>query len=126
MAAARQQANKETGGLKRRNDMYFRITGYYPEKNVSFIADSNGKFEKLWQFSAYLKEKGCNIVAVSNIETFLEEGFSPIEENNTQFIIRASYMGTPTWSTKNINGVTYQSIRVHDLEYVPYKTEVIR
>ena len=33
---------------------YFRITGYYPEQDFCFIIDSNGMFEKLWQFSSYL------------------------------------------------------------------------
>ena len=33
---------------------YYRITGYDPENDIGFIADSNGKFEKLWQFSSYL------------------------------------------------------------------------
>ena len=31
---------------------YFRITAYNPENNIGFIADSYGKFEKLWQFSS--------------------------------------------------------------------------
>ena len=59
--------------------MYYRITGYYPEKNVSFIADSNGKFEKLWQFSAYLKSKGCDIITVSRQENMIDEKTPPIE-----------------------------------------------
>ena len=33
---------------------YFRITAYHPAKNVCAIFDSNGRFEKLWQFSSYL------------------------------------------------------------------------
>lgn len=30
---------------------YFRITAYNPNEDVGMIVDSNGKFEKLWQFS---------------------------------------------------------------------------
>lgn len=41
---------------------YFRITGYYPAKDVCFIADSNGKFAELWQFSSYLVRKGVKII----------------------------------------------------------------
>ena len=43
---------------------YFRITAYHPKKNVCAVFDSNGKFEKLWQFSSFLVFKGLNIVEV--------------------------------------------------------------
>ncbi len=41
---------------------YFRITAYHPAENLSAIFDSNGYFEKLWQFSAYLIQKGFKII----------------------------------------------------------------
>ena len=37
---------------------YFRITAYHPTKDICAIFDSNGRFEKLWQFSAYLVQNG--------------------------------------------------------------------
>ena len=43
---------------------YFRITAYHPAKNICAIFDSNGRFEKLWQFSSYLVRKGFKIVEV--------------------------------------------------------------
>ncbi len=43
---------------------YFRITAYHPKHNVCAVFDSNGKFEKLWQFSSFLVFKGFNIVEV--------------------------------------------------------------
>lgn len=46
---------------------YFRITVYHPVHNISAIMDSNGKFEKLWQFSAYLVSKCFRIVEVCNM-----------------------------------------------------------
>ena len=33
---------------------YFRITGYWKDEGLGFILDSNGMFEKLWQFSSFL------------------------------------------------------------------------
>ena len=42
--------------------MYFRITGYHPTKDISFILDCNGMFEKLWQFSAFVISKCCNVL----------------------------------------------------------------
>ena len=49
---------------------YFRITAYHPVENLSAIFDSNGYFEKLWQFSAYLIQKGFKIIEVGNEEKF--------------------------------------------------------
>lgn len=44
---------------------YFRITAYHPEENISAIFDSNGMFDKLWQFSAFLVSKGFKIIQAS-------------------------------------------------------------
>ena len=44
---------------------YFRITGYSEELKSCFILDSNGMFEKLWQFSAYLVQKDIKVIEVS-------------------------------------------------------------
>lgn len=41
---------------------YFRITGYNKENDFSFIMDCFGMFEKLWQFSALLIEKGFKVL----------------------------------------------------------------
>ena len=35
---------------------YFRITAYHPDKDISAILDSYGKFEKLWQFITWCKK----------------------------------------------------------------------
>ena len=106
--------------------MYYRITGYYPEKNVSFIADGNGKFEKLWQFSAYLKSKGCDIITVSRQENMIDEKTPPIERNEKEFIIRSCAMGMSTQSSLKIEGTTYRSLRVGNIEYVPDIEDIIK
>ena len=49
---------------------YFRITAYHPAENVCAVFDSNGRFEKLWQFSAYLVQKGFEIVEVGSDDKF--------------------------------------------------------
>ena len=43
---------------------YFRITAYHPTENLSVIMDSNGLFEKLWQFSSFMVSKGFKIIEV--------------------------------------------------------------
>ena len=52
---------------------YFRITAYHPARNICAIFDSNGRFEKLWQFSSYLVQKGFKIVEVGGADKFLDE-----------------------------------------------------
>ena len=106
---------------KEKTRNYFRITAHQVEKNVSFIADSNGKFEKLWQFSSYLVSRGCKIYAVSSSDGFLPCGIKPIPFNGKQFVIRTCYMGTPTWTTETVDGKFYKAIRVKDMLYVPDK-----
>ena len=61
---------------------YYRITAYYKDEDFSFIVDSNGMFEKLWQFSAYLVEKNIDIIEVSKEENLLDVNITPAEEDN--------------------------------------------
>lgn len=104
---------------------YYRVAGYYPDENISFIADSNGKHEKLWQLSAYLKSKGCDIIAVSKQENMIDKITPPAERNDKQYLIRSCAMGTPTWSSIKIDGTTYKSLRIGNIEYIPDITQII-
>ena len=66
---------------------YFRITAYYPEKDFSVILDSNGKFEKLWQFSAYLVQKGFKILEVSANVNVIESSFPMTKEETNKILL---------------------------------------
>lgn len=83
-------------------DNYFRITGYYPQKDVCFIADSNGKFQALWEFSAFLVNKGIEIVAVGRDERMSYGNFPRAEPDAEHVIIRACAKGRPEISGKII------------------------
>lgn len=74
---------------------YFRITGYYPDKNICFIADSNGRFEKKWQFSSYLVNKGIKIIEIGDDTQFLDGDLPKVEEDKDHIIIRACGQGKP-------------------------------
>ena len=92
---------------------YFRITAYHPEQDLSAIFDSNGYFEKLWQFSAYLIQKGFKIIEVGNEEFKIievgneekfDEGDMPKAErtpSTSSFVpVKAdnpTYMAIPLW-----------------------------
>ena len=73
---------------------YFRITAYHPAKNICAIFDSNGRFEKLWQFSSYLVQKGFKIVEVGADDKFLD-GNIPKAPAGAQLLVRACAKGSP-------------------------------
>ena len=91
---------------------YFRITAYHPAKNISAVFDSNGMFEKLWQFSAYLVGKGFKILAVGGEEKFSEGDMPKAEYDNVHIILRACKSGEPEIKGNRITveGKTYTTI----------------
>ena len=89
---------------------YFRITAYHPAKNICAIFDSNGRFEKLWQFSSYLVQKGFKIVEVGNAEKFSDGDFLKAPECR-QMLVRACAKGKPA-----LNG---DSVEVNGKHYTP-------
>ena len=75
---------------------YFRITAYHPEKNVSAILDSNGYFEKLWQFSAMLVQRGFKIIAVDRDNEFAYGSLPKADYDAEHILLRACDTGKPT------------------------------
>ena len=92
---------------------YFRITAYHPEKNVSAIFDSNGYFEKLWQFSSMLVQKGFKIIAVSDDKSFTCGTLAKVDEDTEHILLRACAIGRPTIfkSFIEVRGQVYQPKR---------------
>ncbi len=88
---------------------YYRITAYHPAEDLSVIADSNGKFEKLWEFSAYMVSKGFKVIAVSREENFLEGNMPKIGIDTDKITILAYAKGEPN--------VTRNKIIVGDKDY---------
>ena len=74
---------------------YYRITAYHPAEDLSVIADSNGKFEKLWEFSAYMVSKGFKVIAVSREENFLEGDMPKTGIDTDKITIQAYAKGKP-------------------------------
>ncbi len=89
---------------------YLRVTGYYPQANVCFIADSFGRFPDLWEFTSYLTEKGVKIIAVS-IDSFDDGDLPRVSEDSEHIILRACGQGKPIRIGKEleVNGKRYQS-----------------
>ena len=101
---------------------YFRITGYYSKEDICFIMDSNGKFEKLWQFSAYLISKGCKVLEVSTDEKFLDINIDKVEENKERIFLRALGKGKPSNVEKNMDDFAYKAVLIEGKIYIPDKT----
>lgn len=104
---------------------YFRITAYYPQDNFCFIVDSNGMFEKMWQFSSYLLQKGIKVIEISNDEKFLDGNITKAEQDNEHILLRASADGKPENIPYEIDGTTYKAIQVGDKIYIPDKEQTI-
>ena len=69
---------------------YYRITGYCESEDFCFIMDCYGMFEKLWQFSSYLLQKGLKVLEVGGDSKFMDGNIDRIDEK------RCSYERTPT------------------------------
>lgn len=91
---------------------YFRITAYHPTENLSVIMDSNGLFEKLWQFSSFMVSKGFKIIEVGNEEKFDEGDMPKAERDAVHIILRACKSGQPDIKDNciTVEGKSYTTI----------------
>lgn len=99
---------------------YFRITAYHPEKDISVILDSNGKFEKLWQFSAYLVQKGFKIIQVCTSDNFVEATFPPLSSESNKIHLRGIDKGKPIVEDVIHQNRPCKAITVYDKIYGQY------
>ena len=74
---------------------YFRITAYHTEQNISVILDSNGRFEKLWQFSSFLVNKGFKIIEVTTSDKLVYDPFPLFEKESYKILLRSIAKGLP-------------------------------
>jgi hypothetical protein len=98
---------------------YFRITAYHPAKDISVIMDTNGLFERIWQFSSMMIKEGFKVLEVSNDERFLDGNITKVEQLPENFIQRAYHTGEPEITTYKQGGVTYRAVKVGDKIYIP-------
>ncbi len=104
---------------------YFRITAYYEKEDLSMIIDSNGMFEKLWQFSSYIVQKGLKVLEISNSDNFMDVNTQLADKDTQHVLLRAVHKGKLEYITYSINGITYKAIKVDDMIYIPDKTRII-
>ena len=74
--------------------------------NIPMIMDSYGKFNELWEFSAYLVAKGFSILQVHRVEKFTDGNFTKASQDNDHVILRAAQYGMPDIKTKGNKTIT--------------------
>ena len=99
---------------------YFRITAYHHDKDISAILDSYGRFEKLWQFSAYLVQKGFKIIQVYTINNFVEASFPPLSSESNKILLRGVDKGKPIVEDIIHQNRPCKAITVYDKIYGQY------
>ena len=100
---------------------YYRITAYCKEEDFCFILDSNGRFEKPWEFSSYVVNKGIKVLEVSKEENMLDVNITKVEQDNENLNLRTYDDGMPKYIEYNLNGTTYKAVQVADKIYIPNK-----
>lgn len=104
---------------------YFRITAYYEKEDVSMIIDSNGMFEKLWQFSSYIVQKGLKVLEISNSDNFIDMNTELADRDTQHVLLRAVHKGKPEYISQMIDRKEYRAVKVDDIIYLPDKTQLI-
>lgn len=98
---------------------YFRVTGYCEKENFCFIMDSYGLFNKKWQFSAFLIQKGLRIIEVSDDTQFFDGNISKIKHVTDKYVLCAYAKGKPEYINKIIDDVIYKAVKVGNKFYIP-------
>lgn len=98
---------------------YFRITGDYQKEDFCFIMDCFGKFEKLWQFSVFVRDKRLTVLEVSKGGNFLDGNMDRAVYEKENVILRVTQKGKPDYVPYEVNGTSYKAVKVDTCIYVP-------
>ena len=80
-------------------------------------------FEKLWQFSSFLIQKGLKVLEVGNAEKFSDCNIPKIPQDPENLIIRATAKGKPEYISQTIDEVAYKAVKVSSKFYAPDRKE---
>ena len=96
---------------------YYRIKGYDPKHDFTFILDSHGMFEKKWQFSSYLIQRGLKVLEIADSDAFTDKDLTKAPESSEHLYLRASANGKPQYATRNVDGTLRNEIQVGNKSY---------
>ena len=91
-------------------DEYYRMLAYLPNEDLTVILDTYGKFNKLWQFSVYMRELGFEIIEVSRGSNLIQCNFTNTCTNtkSNKIYLRGLAQGKP-----EISDVEWQDRKCH-------------
>ena len=81
---------------------YYRIIAFNKELNVGIVADSYGKFEKLWQFSSFFVCRGFEILSVMREENLVFADDPKASPDLDYFLLRACGKGKRVITDGNV------------------------
>ena len=104
---------------------YFRITAYHPTYNISAIFDSNGRFEKLWQFSACLVANNFKIIEAHKYPCFESDNlYANADICTNKIMLIACAFGEPVITSTLNHNKLIKSITVNKSSYWIYEKQV--
>ena len=66
---------------------YYRVKAHFEKEKITAVFDSNGCFEKLWQFSAFIIAHGGTILDVEK-DGQMTDTYTMLEENAKKIFLR--------------------------------------
>ena len=66
---------------------YFRVKAHHPKENMTIVVDSYGKYDEIWQLSAFLVKKGFKILEVWDDEKIANDDYHKVNTIDTTHII---------------------------------------
>ena len=66
---------------------YYRVKAHFEKENITAVFDSNGYFEKLWQFSAFIIAHGGTILDVEK-DGQMTDTYTRVEESAKKIFLR--------------------------------------
>lgn len=105
------------------NKTVFRVTVYHPTEDFCAILDTFDFTEKLWEFSAFLIQKGFKIIDATNSDKFLDVNITPTPNHVKRIIVRACDKGQPEKLIKELDGKMHNAIRVNTRIYIPDRAQ---
>ena len=115
----------EWGNYSDKTNIFKDVLYYYQKEDFSFIMDCFGKFEKLWQFSVFVRDKGINVLEVSKDGNFLDGNMDRVEYDKENAFLRATQKGKPDYVPYEVNGTDYKAVKVDNCIYIPDKEAVM-
>ena len=87
--------------------------------------DCYGLYEKMWQFSSFLIQKGLKVLEVGNAEKFIDININKIEKDIEHIALRAVADGKPENIIQEYNGIKYNAVKVAEYIYIPNNTKTV-